>query len=82
MRDFHEIENEKISRKDAKISRKNYAKISWKKWKLCKKTLKICEKYIHQTFIKVKEEKLIIWHNKTSNIEVSEQRIPQVLLSN
>jgi len=32
--------------------------------------------------IEVNEEKLFIRHNKTLNIELSEHRIPQVLLSN
>ena len=34
--------------------------------------------FFHQTCIEVKEEKLLIWHNKTSNVEISEQRIQQV----
>ena len=33
-------------------------------------------------FIKVREEKLFVRHNKTSNTELSEQRIPQVILRN
>ena len=34
------------------------------------------------SYIYLKEEKLFIWHNKTSNVELSEQRISQVLLRN
>ena len=45
---------------------------NWKRW--LKKSNSL------QTFITVKEEKLFIWHNKTSNIALSEQRIPLVLL--
>ena len=34
--------------------------------------------FFHQTFIEVKEDKSLIWYNKTSNVELSEQRILQV----
>ena len=36
---------------------------------------------LHQTFIKVKEEKLLIWYNKTTNVVLSEQRITQFFCS-
>ena len=72
-----------LEKKNAKFSRKNKTKISRTDRNLkryCGRTDRNLNRYLeksnslHQTFIEVKEEKLLIWHNKTSNIEVSEQR--------
>ena len=55
----------------AKISRKNYAKKIKQKFR--EKKRKFCEEEIMRI-----TQKLLMSHNKTSHIEVSEQRIPQV----
>ena len=59
--------------------REKIRKFHNKKLVTCKKR-KFCEKQM-QNFSE-KEEKLFLCHNKTSNIELSEQRLPQVLLCN
>ena len=39
-------------------------------------TWNVKSNFLHQTFIEVREKKLFIWHNKASNIGLSEQIIP------
>ena len=83
---FRQILLQSVSRKNANNSQKIMQIQRKKMQKFCEQMRKFCEKYRIfknmckiQTFIKVKEEKLFIWHNKTSNIELWEQRIPQFL---
>jgi len=65
--------NAKISRKKLEIMRKK--RMFGEKCRIFKKKCKV------QTFIKVKEEKLFIWHNKTSTMSYHQSmRIPQALL--
>ena len=36
---------------------------------------------LHQTSTKVKKEKLLIWYYKTSDVKLSEQRVPKLFCS-
>ena len=76
---------EKISRKNAKIcdwSIKRFFLLRiMVEHMYCERTDRNLKRWLvklnslHQTFTKVKEEKLFKWHNTTSKIELSEQRI-------
>ena len=70
---FCEVENAKISRKCENFVNKIMRKFCEKN-ENCAKITKISRK--------IQNLKIFLWHNKTSNIELSEQRIPQVLLRN
>ena len=75
---FREILLQSVSQKNAKFSPKEMRKCREKnseRWLDSSNSL-------YQTFIKVKEEKLLLSHKKTLNIELSEQRILQFCLRN